>query len=370
MRKGMKHMVHKKQTNAILVFMAVMSCLTILSRTADSLMVPQVAVSPPGDMELKYAVEIEGRVGTEKQRALYCQENLRIENVLVEKNDMVEPGDVLFLMDMDDLAAKMGQVEQEIRKCELQIADLENEYQVSNVVSADEGQNGDAGVEVHKNIAVALQQMEKENLEDSLQQLQDLREKNGCVYAEWEGRILTCSISTGCITTSEPVMIFEDFSQPFAFEGFVDEKDASFVVEGMEGTLEMKKKDILLEGIKICKVTEGEEGMYRVTAKVDSASVCQTGRALLYVTKNSRRYQNCIPLSALYSGSQGYYVIEVREDETVLGLSSVAEYVPVALIESNDEYAAVEGELSEDSKLVVKASRTIQEGDRVRILEE
>lgn len=491
---GMKNIVRRKQTNAIFLFFSVMAGLTILSRIADSFMIPQAAVGPSEEMELKYPVEIEGRVGTEGEQAVYCRENLRIGAVLVEKNDIVEKGDLLFSIDMEDLTSKMEQTEQEIRKCELQIADLENAYQEqvnlqnqslsrakedynaalnmtekevdtayvemenarseleqhdslkpeegnlenekvdgksvvrqndslelkeqaegekeeseetddseekntleewtqkreeleqkyyekqklyeSAVSSRDESlkaaarQIEDAGVEVNKNNSAALQQMEKESLEDSLQQLNDLHEKNGNVYSEFEGRILECSISTGGITTLEPVIILEDFSQPFQFEGFIGEKDSPFVKEGTECTLEMMQGDVLLDGVKISKVAEGEDGMYKITAKVDSDSIDQTGGAVLSFTESSKRYPKCIPLSSLYSGNSGYYVIEIKEDETVLGAQLIAEYVPVTLIENNDEYAAVEGEISEYSKIVVRASKTIKEGDRVRIVEE
>lgn len=494
MLAGMKNIVRKKQTNAILLFFAVMAGLTVLSRIADSFMIPQVAVSPSEEMELKYPVEIEGRVGTEGERAVYCRENLRIGNVFVEKNDIVEKGDLIFSVDMEDLTSKIKQLEQEIRKCDLQIADLENAYQEqvnlqnqslsrakedysaalnmtekevdtayiemenakseleqheslkpeegnsengkadgksvarrsdgleskeqaegekgeieetdvseekstleewtqkreeleqkyyekqklyeSAVASRDESlkaaarQIEDAGMGVNKNNSAVLQQLEKESLEDSLQQLNDLREENGNVYSEFEGRILECSISTGSITTLEPVIILEDFSQPFQFEGFIGEKANPFVEEGTECTLEMMQGDVSLDGVKISEVAEGEDGMYRVTAKVDSDSVYQTGSAVLSFTESSKRYPKCVPLSALYSGNSGYYVIEIKEDETVLGAQLIAEYVPVALIENNDEYAAVEGEISEYSKIVVRASKTIKEGDRVRIMEE
>lgn len=494
MLAGMKNIVRKKQTNAILLFFAVMAGLTVLSRIADSFMIPQVAVSPSEEMELKYPVEIEGRVGTEGERAVYCRENLRIGNVFVEKNDIVEKGDLIFSVDMEDLTSKIKQLEQEIRKCDLQIADLENAYQEqvnlqnqslsrakedysaalnmtekevdtayiemenakseleqheslkpeegnsengkadgksvarrsdgleskeqaegekgeieetdvseekstleewtqkreeleqkyyekqklyeSAVASRDESlkaaarQIEDAGMGVNKNNSAVLQQLEKESLEDSLQQLNDLREENGNVYSEFEGRILECSISTGSITTLEPVIILEDFSQPFQFEGFIGEKANPFVEEGTECTLEMMQGDVSLDGVKISEVAEGEDGMYRVTAKVDSDSIDQTGSAVLSFTESSKRYPKCVPLSALYSGNSGYYVIEIKEDETVLGAQLIAEYVPVALIENNDEYAAVEGEISEYSKIVVRASKTIKEGDRVRIMEE
>ena len=383
MLAGMKNIVCKKQTNVILLFFAVMAGLTILSRIADSFMVPQVVVSPPEQMELKYLVEIQGRVGTEGERAVYYQESLRIGNVFVEKNDIVEKGDLLFSIDMEELMSKIKQIEQEIRKCDLQIADLEHAYQEqvnlqnrslsrakedysavldmtekevdtaymemenakseleqhdslkpeerclenekangknvvrqndslqskeqtevekeeieeadvserksaleewtqkrealeqkyyekqklyeSAVVSREESlkaaerQIQDADVRVNKNNSVVLQQMEKEELEDLLQQLNDLREENGKVYSEFEGRILECSISTGSITTLEPVIIFEDFSQPFQFEGFIGEKDSSFVEEGTVCRLEVMQRDVVLDGVKIRDVAEWEE---------------------------------------------------------------------------------------------------------------
>ena len=98
MLAGVKNIVRKKQTNAIFLFFSVMAGLTILSRIADSFMIPQVAVSPSEEMELKYPVEIEGRVGTEGEQAVYCRENLRIGDVLVEKNDIVENGDFFPLI--------------------------------------------------------------------------------------------------------------------------------------------------------------------------------------------------------------------------------------------------------------------------------
>ena len=62
-------------------------------------------------------------------------------------------------------------------------------------------------------------------------------------------------------------------------------------------------------------------------------------------------------------------MIRVAEKPTVLGLQATAEYVPVTVLETNGTYAAVEGSLSADDCIVVNASKTIKEGDRIRISE-
>lgn len=375
---------------ALAIFLAVMAVLTMISRAVDSLMIPQVSVSGFEERKLEYPQEIAGRVGTVGKRALYCQENLRIENVWVQQNDTVEKGDLLFTLDREQLDEKIRQLELESHKYDLQIADIENAYQqqikqqndifqggVSGnqdgvIVTADQGsmdetQSGSTGAV--KDNAAALLQLDKREVKVSLDSLYALREHEGNVCAEFAGRVYECAIFTGSLTSSEPVMILEDFNKNLRFEGVVGRTDLN-IEEGVKCTLEMEEEGTILEEVAISKVVQGEEGTYRVIAEVEEGALRQTGNAVLSFTKESKNYRNCIPLSALYSGKTGYYVIAVEEDMTILGIQSVAKFVPVSVIESNDEYAAVEGDIYESEKIVVQANKEVKEGERVRIVEE
>ena len=95
----------------------------------QAVMIPRVTVCSVQDMKLEYPVEIEGRIKTEGEQAVYCIENLRIAHVFAEKNDLVKKKDPLFSVDMEDLEIKIAQMEQEIRACEIGIAEIENTYQ-------------------------------------------------------------------------------------------------------------------------------------------------------------------------------------------------------------------------------------------------
>lgn len=390
-----------KKGRAFIIFMVFMAIMTVVSGIVDFYMIPQVSVGSFEEMELQYPIEIEGRVQTIEKQAVYCMDNLLIENVLVQKNDIVQKGDLLFQIDMEDLDEKIRQMEQEVRKYELQIKDLENAYQAQvkqqsrnlsrakedyndalNVTGDDAAVSGgealktaarqieDAGMEIIKGNSAALLQIDMEVLKEDVKRLYDLQKAKGRIYSGVDGRVFECTISTGSITSPEPVIVLEDFSRSFRFEGLIEENILPYVESGTECTLEMKYGDDVLEGVAISKVEEGEEGAYRVMAELHSDSIGHTGEAVLSFTKTSRRYPNCIPLSALYQGDEGYYVIEVKEDYTILGIRPVAEYVPVTLIEKNDEYAAVEGNVSECNKIVVDADKEIKEGDRVRVVGE
>lgn len=228
----------------------------------------------------------------------------------------------------------------------------------------------DADQEIVKDHSAVLIQIEKKNLEYSLQELYKLRQVEGNIYSEFDGKISECKISVGSTTTSEPVLLLEDFSSSFQFEGITDEMGDFYIEEGMECTIEMKSENILLEGVKISKIVEEEQGIYQVTAEIDSNILPKIGKAILKFTKKSKNYANCVPLSALYQQATGYYVIRIKEDITILGVQAVAEYVPVTLLEKNKEYAAVDGILLSSDEIIVNASKEIKEGERIRIIQE
>ncbi len=578
-KKYLARMSQNENVHVLLLFLAGMAVLTVLARVADSFMVPQVSVGKAVEMRLQYPMEIEGRIRAKGEQAMYCRENLRVAQVLVQKGDSVKKGDVLFTLDKEDLQGQIQEAEQEIRKYELQIEDAKQAYQKQaaqqsrayerakedyqdaqkaakaaqeeaylemeqarealeqhdvakpeeaqgqyHSAKLEEGQgqyhssdgdakpdgrgkaegtgnlepeegkiaeeeaaiapgggkaedasqtyprgdkerakeagegrkeegrkeaeemdigpnadkneeekigegNGEGASEldipvdkesafsiwlqkreelaqqyadkqkqyqdaaastaeavktaarqvedcmdgVPKDNAETLLQLEKEKLSSSLQGLKELEQADGKVYAEQDGRILECFLSTGGRTSAEPALVFEDLSQPLQFEGTVSWQPGLSIEEGLECSLQAKGEPVPVEGLKITKVTEeameGPEGRaYCVIAEIGTGGVSQTGEATLSVTRESQRYPNCVPVSALYSGSAGDYIIGIQEDITILGVQAVAEIIPVTPMEENGEYVAVKESLAAYEAIAIHASKSIKEGDRVRIV--
>lgn len=113
----------------VLMFFIGMAAMSLLSRAADSFLVPQVTTASPESMKLEYPTEIEGRISATESRAIYCIENLRVAHVEIKPNDMVKEGDLLFSIDKTDLEEKIQQAEQESQKLSIQINDLEQTRQ-------------------------------------------------------------------------------------------------------------------------------------------------------------------------------------------------------------------------------------------------
>lgn len=232
-----------------------------------------------------------------------------------------------------------------------------------------ERQLEDAGEKKVQDHSADLLKIEKQKLEDSLENYRELSREEGKIYAETDGQVKTLTISAGSITGSEPIMILEDFSQPFRFEGNVEEAADLCITEGMEGVLTMDKGRTEIKGVRISSAVT-EEGNCRVTALLDSVWPDGSKDAFLSVAKESQWYETTVPLSALYQGEKENYVIRIQEKETILGIGYAAEYVPVTVLEKNAEYAAVEGGLSKEDRIAADSDRSIREGERIRIVKE
>lgn len=479
-------LIHFQKYNAIFLFLMAMAAFTIISRAADSFMIPQVSVSSPEEMSLKYPLEIQGSITAKENYAVYCQENLRISQVKVQENDMIKKGDLLFSIDKNNLQTVTQQTEQEIQKLDLQIKNLEQAWHnqasqqelalsraqedytdVANTSQSDvnaaylEWENAKNELHLHrirkptlvelesendqnestlhdtkkpdvsettndpqpptedpmdawtkkqseleqlcqekqkqyedalaaqddslktaarqiedarqpltKDNSAALLQIEKANLSRTLEALKELSQAEGNVHSEYDGQVLECPISTGSMTSQEPVMILADFAQSFQFEGAFTPMEGQSMEAGTEGTLKMQEEPGLLEHIKISSVSQKENETFHITADLDSYEISKAQEAVLDITRESKIYPCCIPLSALYSRESGDFVIRIQEKSTILGIQTTAEYVPVTVLEKNDQYAAVEGNLSSSDFIIVNASKTIKDGDRIRVLED
>lgn len=469
-----------KNYRAVLIFLIGMAAMALVSRAADSFMVPRVACEAPESMRLEYPFEIEGRVIAKESHAIYCMENLRVAHVEIHPNDMVQKGSLLFSIDMDDLETKIQQAEQGLKKLSMQIKDLaqakniqasqhslsisraKEDYddisnssgtavdaayreleQAKNELALHDSQrpeetaalenigagtkepdpplheNGepnmagespfavwsqkreelaqacrekekqyeeaaaarneslkaaarqleDASLPVAPDSSQALLQLEQADSARTLQELKALRQAEGKVYSEYDGQILACSISIGSVTSGEPVLLLADTSQPLQFEGTFEVAGELPIEEGTAGTLTIDGQDGVLEHVQITSISQENGGICRVTAALDSYNVTKTGDAVLDISWASERYPCCIPLSALYSREAGDFAIRVAEKPTILGLEATAEYVPVTVLEKNGRYAAVEGNLSPDDRIIVNASKTVKEGERIRVTE-
>lgn len=128
----------KKLIGAAGMFFAVMLIFTILSRAADSVNVIQIQVKNPQNQMVTHQVTGTGKVEGSQEMAVFVQENLQVEQVLVHAGETVKKGDALMKLSGESISSAAKELENKIKTLEGQVKDLESQKSVDNQKRASE----------------------------------------------------------------------------------------------------------------------------------------------------------------------------------------------------------------------------------------
>ena len=209
---------------------------------------------------------------------------------------------------------------------------------------------------------------EKQLAVDKLQKVMDA---GGKVTAPSDGLVTKVNVTTGEATTEDTAIRISDQSAGYKFTATLDKSDAKFLAKDDKVTLDLGN-GTSVEGLKIqsIDVSQEDKNSYELTVSIP-AKVKKIGTiATLKVEKASKKYDTCVPLTALHSDGDKYYVYVINEKDTILGTETAVDKVQVEILDKNNEQAAIDGAFSWDQKFVLTSSKTLRDGDRVRLLEE
>ena len=209
---------------------------------------------------------------------------------------------------------------------------------------------------------------EKQLAVDKLQKVMDA---GGKVTAPSDGLVTKVNVTTGEATTEDTAIRISDHSAGYKFAATLDKSDAKFLAKDDKVTLDLGN-GTSVEGLKIqsIDVSQEDKNSYELTVSIP-AKVKKIGTiATLKVEKASKKYDTCVPLTALHSDGDKYYVYVINEKDTILGTETAVDKVQVEILDKNNEQAAIDGAFSWDQKFVLTSSKTLRDGDRVRLLEE
>lgn len=116
----------KKMLKLLGRFLIFMLACTMLSRASASLTVAVVQTAAPGKMVISHKVFATGKVQENQERAVSTQAGQKISRIFVQEGDLVNPGDPLLQVDLRTLREQITACNQELKKIELELADLES----------------------------------------------------------------------------------------------------------------------------------------------------------------------------------------------------------------------------------------------------
>lgn len=208
---------------------------------------------------------------------------------------------------------------------------------------------------------------EKQLAVDELQKVMDV---NGKITAPSDGLITKVNVTTGETTTEDTAIRISDQSAGYKFTATLDKASAKYLSKDDKVTLDLGN-GTTVEGLTVqsIDVSAEDKNSYELTVSIP-AKVKKLGSiATLKVEKASKKYDTCVPLGALHSDGDNYYVYVINEKDTILGTETAVDKVQVDILDKNNEQAAIEGSFSWGQKFVLTSSKTLRNGDRVRLVE-
>lgn len=118
----------KKIVAGFLIFLGFMWLCTVISKSIYASKLPIVSTETVAQKYVEHIVKVDGIVIAGEKSPVTALSGLRVENLAVQVGDSVAEGDVLFTIDMEDLADMMAQKQTAIAKLQTQIQTIvENE---------------------------------------------------------------------------------------------------------------------------------------------------------------------------------------------------------------------------------------------------
>lgn len=112
--------------------LAVMLVFTIASRVVASITVPQVTASAPSPGKIEHTVMASGTVEAGGEKAIVTEEGILVAQVNVHTGESIGEGETLFALDMDSLEDQIYELQNQIKKLQ-----LENDSLKKNKAQAD-----------------------------------------------------------------------------------------------------------------------------------------------------------------------------------------------------------------------------------------
>ncbi len=119
------HNIRARAVKWLILFGIWMIILTLLSRAASNLTIPQVEAVAAARNALEYNISVPGEVKENQIYAVTTVPGIRVRQIAVSEGENVKSTDTLFVLDMDDLQEQIRMKRRELKKADLGIQDME-----------------------------------------------------------------------------------------------------------------------------------------------------------------------------------------------------------------------------------------------------
>lgn len=218
-------------------------------------------------------------------------------------------------------------------------------------------------------LSVESAQLAAEAAERRLGEAEGLLDQEGKLCASETGIFLNTAVTAGAVTSGCEFISIG--TGELVFTADLPESAGEKVEQGDKISVKLpgkEKQEAVITDLSLQKGEEDGQEILVMRAALPKDEEPAVGPASFSLEKKSKKsYTTVLPLTAIRQDSRGYYCLGVREQDTILGKEQKAEEIRLTLLDQDDTKAAVEGAISEDTRIIVSSEKPVKDQDRVRI---
>lgn len=321
------------------------------------------------DALARYQDTLVGRAAENVAQAEEALDELQAENRAHEDDWKKEDGEQKTEEEIE-AERKAREEEEERLKQELQAAayaEADAKWNRDNAVKDAGRKVEDVISEEDQDAALAVYQAEAEGIQEKLSAYQAVLDGGGKITAPMSGMVTDVYVQAGGRVPDTASFLLADDEAPYQFCVTLTKEEKTYV--NLSDDVKLKLGDRKEVNARVDYLAENENAPGSFTARIqlpeETGAPGQSGT--MTCAKAGEKRSCCIPLLALHEDQNKSYVYVAGEREGILGTEYYVEEINVSVVDKNDKFAAVEGALTEESRIIQSADKEIKRGDVIRL---
>jgi hypothetical protein len=341
------------------------------------------------------------------KKPVYVLENMRIQDICVNKGDQVSIGQKLMVVDVNYLYDHANKLQNEINENIINrdklyesgddssadiLNDKINEEQAiadkywelysdgGAVYSSFDGVITDVNVQIGSitanSAAILISESpilnyEISDMKNKIEELRDIYDSNGIVCSPCAGTISEVLVMPGNFTTNSAAFVVNDSSEGFIFSSYLNESESKFLSVNDSVTLSFYGGTLKINDGVIKRIVKDGENR-RIDIFLDNEELVDGEIGELQFMVSSSESYICVERSAVNidekSETEGYIYV-LSEVEGFLGKEYIVKRQNVTIKDISNKYYGLESFYLDDSERIVgSSSKKLSEGQKVRVI--
>ncbi|MDE7197723.1 MAG: biotin/lipoyl-binding protein [Lachnospiraceae bacterium] len=324
------------------------------------------------DALARYQDTLVGRAAENVAQAEEALDELQAENRAHENDWKREDGETKTEEEME-AERKAREQEEERLKQELQAAayaEADAKWNRDNIIK-------DAGRRVEDTVsgededaALAVYRAEVAGIQEKLAAYREILNQEGKITAPLSGMVTDIYVQAGGRVPDTASFLMADDSVPCQFRVTLTKEDKTYVNLNDDVKLKLGNRKEINATVDYLMENENAPGSFTAVLRLPEETGTPGQSGTVVCAKAGEKQPCCIPILALHENPGGAcYVYVVGEREGILGMEYYVEEINVSVVDKNDKFAAVEGAITAESRIIQSADKEIAKGDVVRLSE-